>query len=260
MSRKRSHLEPKSRWKSKSAGAASHWTLLGEAPLLPGEDRAAYEQLRNQLCAVIKPVDIIDKILIADYVCSEWELLRLRRVKSSVVQARAMKALEQFLFFVLESRNQYSEIFVEQLTDILLINLPREQAAKAYMLAHKFAQNDPDAVDEVKNFLVGAGLSMSHVERLARVGKMIEMVQAYVRREPDTVALVDAHLAGAGESMWGFVVDAHIEKMNDIERIDRLIEHRREPPQRQPARDRAASGGPRRNAATERARNRGRRI
>ena len=106
MSRKRSHLEPKSRWKSKSAGAASHWTLLGEAPLLPGEDRAAYEQLRNQLCAVIKPVDIIDKILIADVRVLGVGAVAIAPLKSSVVQARAMKALEQFLFFVLESRNQ----------------------------------------------------------------------------------------------------------------------------------------------------------
>ena len=47
-------------------------------------------------------------------------------------------------------------------------------------------------------------------------------MQEYVRREPDAVNLVDEHLTGAGVSMDGFVVDALAEKLNDIERIDRL--------------------------------------
>jgi hypothetical protein len=48
-------------------------------------------------------------------------------------------------------------------------------------------------------------------------------VQDYVRREPDAVNLVDELLTNAGASMDGLMADALAEKLDDIERIDRLI-------------------------------------
>jgi ribosomal protein L12E/L44/L45/RPP1/RPP2 len=81
-----------------------------------------------------------------------------------------------------------------------------------------------------------------------------------VRREPDAVTLVHELLTDAGVSMDGLMADALAEKLGDIERIDRLISIAESRRNASLPRDRAASGGPRRNAATERARNRGRRI
>lgn len=223
MNSRRARSVSKSRLKSKSASAASQRTPFGEVPLLAGEDAAAYEQLRNQVNAVVKPVDIIEKIFIDDFVSLQWEVLRWRRVKSSLVQARAIRALEEYLYYIFRNGIQNSKMFVETLTDFLMIKLPREQAQKAPMLAYRYSKNDPDAVDAVTKFLAGIGSSIHEVERLAQAGKVIETVQAYVRREPGTVGLIDWHLTGAGESMQGFVADAHIEKLADIERIDRLI-------------------------------------
>ena len=85
-------------------------------------------------------------------------------------------------------------------------------------------------------------------------------MQEYVRREPDAVTLVHELLTEVGLSMDTLMANALAEKLDNIERIDRLTDHRRKPPQRQPERDRSASGGPRRNTATERARDRGRRV
>ena len=36
--------------------------LFGLPPLLEGEDAAAYDQLVDRICAVVKPVDVIDEI------------------------------------------------------------------------------------------------------------------------------------------------------------------------------------------------------
>ena len=47
-------------------------------------------------------------------------------------------------------------------------------------------------------------------------------MQEYVRREPDAVTLVDELLTDAGVSMDGLMADALAEKLDDIERIDRL--------------------------------------
>jgi hypothetical protein len=244
---KRARREPKSGSKSKSAGAASQRTLFGEAPLLVGEDSAAYEELHNLVCAVIKPIDVIDEIFIADFVFLEWEVLRWRRLKSSLIQARAVKALEWFLiehFF--DDPNLYSEKLVEHLTEILGEN--------ARTLADKCARNEADAVNKINELLVGSGLSVSDVRRWAREAKTREIVQRYVGREPDTVTLVDEFLTQAGESMQAFMADAHAQKLNDIERIDRLItiaESRRNTCLREIDRRRAILGETMRRAVQE---------
>jgi hypothetical protein len=47
-------------------------------------------------------------------------------------------------------------------------------------------------------------------------------VQEYVRHESEAVTLVDEHVAGAGTSMDSLLADALANKLDDIERIDRL--------------------------------------
>ena len=56
----------------------------------------------------------------------------------------------------------------------------------------------------------------------ARARKAKELVQEYARREPDAVTLVDELLAEAGMSMDALMADALAEKLDYIERIDRL--------------------------------------
>jgi hypothetical protein len=50
-----------------------------------------------RIYAAVKPLDIIDEIFIADVVFSEWDVLRWRRLKSSLIRARGLEALEDFL-------------------------------------------------------------------------------------------------------------------------------------------------------------------
>jgi hypothetical protein len=50
-----------------------------------------------------------------------------------------------------------------------------------------------------------------------------KLVRAYARREPDAVRLVHRLVTDAGASMDGLMADALAEKLDDIERIDRLI-------------------------------------
>ena len=68
-------------------GRAQGLALFGAPLLLEGEDAAAYDQLIDSICAVVKPVDIIDEMFIADVVFLEWEVLRWRRLKSSLIRA-----------------------------------------------------------------------------------------------------------------------------------------------------------------------------
>jgi hypothetical protein len=92
----------------------------------------------------------------------------------------------------------------------------------AQTLARKCAQNEPDADDKVNELLAGTSLDMDDIVDGARARKAEELVQEYVRREPDAVTLVHELLTDAGVSVDAFMADALADKLNDIERIDRL--------------------------------------
>ena len=196
--------------------------LFGPPLLLEGEDAAAYDRLVARIVAAVKPVDIIDEIFVADVVPSEWEVLRLRRLKWSLIRARGLKALEDFMGENLED-DLYSEHFANDLAEILQENLPEVQAKDAHTLARECAQNKADAVDKVARILAGIELDMDEVRDDAKGRKAKELVQKYVRREPDAVKLVDELLTDAGESMDALMADALANRLDSIERIDRLI-------------------------------------
>jgi hypothetical protein len=78
-------------------GRVQRLALFGPPILLEGEDAAAYDQLFARICSAVKPVDIIEEIFVADLVSLEWEVLRWRRLKSSLIQARGRRVLQNFL-------------------------------------------------------------------------------------------------------------------------------------------------------------------
>src|SRR5208282_6784385 len=119
----------------------------------------------------------------ADVVVSEWEVLRWRRLKLSLIRARALKALEKFLGEKLDY-DLYREHFADELTTILQDNLGGDQTEDfAQTLANECARNEPDAVDKVNDVLAGIGLNMDRILYRARAQKAEELVQQYVRRE-----------------------------------------------------------------------------
>jgi hypothetical protein len=70
--------------------------LFGPPLLLEGEDASAYDQLLGRICAAVKPVDIIDEMFIADIAALEWEVLRWRRLKRTLMQEAGLEALKFF--------------------------------------------------------------------------------------------------------------------------------------------------------------------
>jgi len=195
--------------------------LFGTPLLIEGEDAATYDELLAHMLAAVKPTDVIDEMLIVDVASLQWEILRWRRLKTSLIRARGCKALEMFLRQNLEY-DAYSDVFADYLTEILQENLSQDQAKDAQKLAHQCARNEPDAVDRVNNILDRVGLHMDDILDSARDQKAKDLVLGYVRHEPDAVTLVDEHLADAGTSMDTLVADALAGHLDDIERIDRL--------------------------------------
>jgi hypothetical protein len=204
-----------------SSAAPPRWRLLGQANILGGEDAAAYEELHTRICAAVKPIDIIEEMFIADVASLQWEVSRWRRLKLSLIQARGLEALEEFLSENLDY-DLYADYFADDLAEILQDNLPEDEATDAQTLAHRYAENESDAVDKVHQIRPFSIVEMPKIRKAAQARKASELAREYARGEPDAVTLVHRLLADAGKSMDAFMADALAKKLDDIERIDRL--------------------------------------
>ena len=204
-------------------GQVQRLAVFGPPLLLEGEDAAAYDELLARVCAAVKPADIIDEMFIADIVALEWEVLRWRRLKRTLMQEAGLTALELFLGEQLESNYAlHQEHFKSYLTEILQNNLPTEQAGSAGTLAAECAPNNAEANEKLDEVLGSIGLEMNTVLDDARADKAKKVVQEYVRRERDAVTLVNEFLTDAGMSMDSFITKALGDRIDKIERIDRL--------------------------------------
>src|SRR5215831_3830697 len=204
-------------------GEVQRLAVFGPPLLLEGEDAAAYDQLLARFCAAVKPVDVIDEMLTADIVALEWEVLRWRRLKRTLMQEVALKALERFLIDRLESNYAlHEEHFQSYLTEVLKNNLPPEQADSAETLAAECTPNTDEADDKLVEVLSSIGLNRDTLLNDARADKAEELVQEYVRGEREAVTLVNELLTDACMSMDSFMTQVLRDRIDEIERIDRL--------------------------------------
>jgi hypothetical protein len=144
------------------SGQAPRLALFGPPLLLEGEDATAYDELLARVNAAVQPVNIIEEILINDFVFLEWEVLRGRRLKWSVMQAIGRKALQEFLEKQLESNYALHEVhFKYYLAEIFRNNLPEDQVDSAERLAAECAPNTAAAGDKLDKLLRSIGLEIS---------------------------------------------------------------------------------------------------
>jgi hypothetical protein len=207
----------------KQAGVqARRHALFGPPLLLEGEDGAAYDELLARIWAAVKPTDIIDEMFTVDIVSSEFEVLRWRRLKLSLIQKRAIEDLEEFLGEELHY-DLYCDYFVDDLAEILEENLPEDQVNSAQALAQQCALNETNAVDKVTKVLAIAGLNLDKILQDAQDRKVKDLVQAYAQREPDAVTVIDELLRSAGTSINVLMAEALAKNLDYVERVDRLV-------------------------------------
>jgi hypothetical protein len=67
--------------------------MLGRPALLRAESRKAYDQLMAQCAAAVDPQDMVEWVMVRDYVDLTWEIMRLRRMKRAVVALKTPDAI-----------------------------------------------------------------------------------------------------------------------------------------------------------------------
>ena len=173
--------------KSKSAPLTSKalsrlGSLFGRPPLLTGERAEEYNELVTNVFGAVKPIDVIEEIWVKDLVDLVWELLRLRRFKTSLLKASAHDGLKNLLRLSLEYTG-------------------------ASELAEQWAAHDPDAIKEVKEVLKSSQWTMDDVmaqtfdlkmDDIERIDRMIMMLET---RRNATLREIDRHRAALGEKL-----------------------------------------------------------
>ena len=180
------------------------WNFFGPAPLLDGEDAAAYDELLARVSGAVKPSDILEEIWVRDVVDLVWEALRLRRLKASLITAKAHNGLEQIL-------------------------QPLSDWETADALSEAWARRDPKAIKEVDAMLASADLTMDAVmaETLAleldRVERIDRMIMSAEARRNAVLREVDRHRASVVQALRRAVnvEDAQFEEVGAKQIADR---------------------------------------
>jgi hypothetical protein len=226
MARKRSRSKPKTKSMTSAPTRGQRFGFFGPPPVLEGEDPALYDKLVGRMYTAVKPVDIIDELFVADLVSLDWEIERWRRLKARLLLASQHDKLHEFLKQRLDYE-AYAEDFAAALAESLAEILPespeKDRAEEANELAHQYARSQPDAVKKVRQRLKFAGRDADQIREQAKVQRAEALGREYVRRQPEAIQRVNELLASRGRTMDDLMVEALPGKLDEIERIDRLL-------------------------------------
>jgi hypothetical protein len=184
MSKKRIRLSAKSKSITSAPAPVPRLALFGPPLLLEGEDATDYDVLLARICAAVKPRDIIDEMFVNDLVVLQWEVMRWRRLKLSVIRTRGLKALEEFL-------DPQVELCAEDLAEALRENLGEGQTENYTELADRWVRSEADAHAKVSALFAAVGLSTDNILNDVWGKKAEELAQSYARREPWAVEQVN---------------------------------------------------------------------
>jgi len=135
---------------------AGRLSLLGEPPVIDGEDANDFHRLLHEISEGINPIDMIEEILVYDVAILLWEGSRLRRLKVSFLRERVRSDPPEDL-------------------NSLVADEPEQ-------LFHDWARQEPAAVQQVNELLARHGLTMDSImatvllENLEFIGQIDHML------------------------------------------------------------------------------------
>jgi hypothetical protein len=156
---------------------------LGSPPLFKGEDAAAYDELSARIADAVKPEDIFVEIWVREFVDCEWEVIRLRRHRASLMTSTAYEGVQKIL-----------EPLLEFYPDLV-------------RLARAWAARDKAAIKRVDELLASAGLTMdavmaqtfcTYLDECERIARMIASAEAC---RDDALHEIELHRARWGQEL-----------------------------------------------------------
>src|SRR5262245_48397444 len=159
-----------------------HLTLFGPPQLFDGEDPKIYDQLLTQVSTTVMPEDIFEDMWVRDVVDLTIEVLRLRRLKASLLTTNAYKGLSETL-------------------------APLVGRLQAETLAEGWVARKSDVVEEVNKTLTSAGLSTDSILaqtfslKVNDIERMEHMMALAEMRRNSTLREIDRHRQTLGQKL-----------------------------------------------------------
>lgn len=161
---------------------ANRQTLFGPPPLHDGEDSAAYDELLACVSSKVKPVDIIEKLLVRDVVDLSWDVLRLRRLRAHFNNASFRQGLEETLEQIVSSKF-------------------------ARRLLRGWTAQEPDTIDKIKAILaydnrslegVAAQTLVLDIDDIEKIDRLIMVAET---RRNSVLREIDRHRRALGDQL-----------------------------------------------------------
>ena len=171
------------------SGLGAMLPSLSEPLLLPGEDRAAYNDLLEAVIAAVQPSDTLEQIWTSEAVEKQWEALRQRRFMTAFIAAKWQDALRAILY------------------PLLSYGLICDLDDRAGMLAWKYTMGDKELIEEVDKLLAEANLTKEavhaqamamHIETFATLERLIWAAEA---RRDASLREIEYHRAPFGQKL-----------------------------------------------------------
>ena len=166
---------PASKKQKVSSLDAERAKFFGPAPLLAGENVAAYNEFLQQVMVAVKPGDIVEQIWVHDYVYHDCEVSRLRGEKAKFINDAARDFLKNEILrcFVKEAEEDADEVPVEDDSDATLAESDIEsdrsedevdrQEQAANELAGRWMAGDQDVKNEMQKIFAAIGRDFDEV-------------------------------------------------------------------------------------------------
>jgi len=176
--------------------ASTTVAALASVSLIPGENSAAYDELRTRLMDDVKPADIIEEIWLRDVADLVWEILRLRRMKANLLSACAYEGMADVLDTI--------------------------GAEQPLMAGRGWAGREPDAIEHVEGQLARAGFTIDTVmaitlsKRIKKIERIERMIMAAEMRRNAALQEIRRHRAPFSERVRRAVAEAEVGSLRVI--------------------------------------------
>jgi hypothetical protein len=180
--------------------SAERFSCFGPAPLIEGEDAAAYDELLTKASCAVKPRDIIEDMWVRDVVVLEWEARRFRRLITKLVNDAVKKEVHRLLDEELrEDQDGNTEAIEDSSSE------PVWTAADE--LFEKWTLRDDRAIKEVEKLLASRGKTMDGIvaevllDNLDEIERIDLLIMTFESRRNAVLREVDRHRAAFGQDL-----------------------------------------------------------
>jgi hypothetical protein len=162
--------------------------IWGPPPLLKGEDSAAFNKFLAKVIATVKPVDFLEEILVRDVVDIDWEIVRLRRLKSDLVNQAFRDKIKEALGRLQTNGNSNDDETDDENDEIDI-----DALASGWAVGDRAATRKVEEILKAGNVTFQDLLTRASLYRLGEIERIDRLIMTSEARRNATLREIDRH-------------------------------------------------------------------